>query len=484
VRAIPEIKAGIWPIGYDTFNTYAAELVTYQGPLINWLKTANLIYFLFLPFKLAGLDVSFIIKLFGPLLFGGLALSFYYFARYFVGLKPLKAFLATLLIIFQLATLRLSWDLYRNELGLIFLFWALINLHNLKKIKNWILVSLFSILVALSNELVTVVLFVSLISFFFFLVKKKQYTDIPKVVLPLLFSGLIFLIVIRSSGQSLYSSHVIFTSESNYLVWRYVYQYSKEMSYQTLLNTIVSIFWLFFRFLLPLSLYGFWLLRKNFILTVITLWLLAGTFSSLIFAGTGIMVWERWLIMLAFPFAIYFVEGAFQLGAYIAKPKKWGQHFKGLKVTLAVIFWLAFLGLLIWQAAPFLTKNYSDAKPPLADDQLNNYFPRTMVHNSVGFNKIDRTLDCIKWLNQDAPSGSITLVDNRYRGLMLSNFTMDNRYIITNSWSEKFPKTSFDYAKNKKYWPIYLIWNNTGSIKGFDLVHASGNMGIFKAKPY
>ena len=256
------------------------------------------------------------------------------------------------------------------------------------------------------------------------------------------------------------------------------------MSYQTLLNTIVSIFWLFFRFLLPLSLYGFWLLRKNFILTVITLWLLAGTFSSLIFAGTGIMVWERWLIMLAFPFAIYFVEGAFQLGAYIAKPKKWGQHFKGLKVTLAVIFWLAFLGLLIWQAAPFLTKNYSDAKPPLADDQLNNYFPRTMVHNSVGFNKIDRTLDCIKWLNQDAPSGSITLVDNRYRGLMLSNFTMDNRYIITNSWSEKFPKTSFDYAKNKKYWPIYLIWNNTGSIKGFDLVHASGNMGIFKAKPY
>ena len=46
MRAIPEIKAGIWPIGYDTFNTYAAELVTYQGPLINWLKTANLIYFL------------------------------------------------------------------------------------------------------------------------------------------------------------------------------------------------------------------------------------------------------------------------------------------------------------------------------------------------------------------------------------------------------------------------------------------------------
>ena len=56
IRAIPQIKAGIWPIGYDTFNTYSAELSSYNGPLINFVKTANILYFLFLPFKALGLS--------------------------------------------------------------------------------------------------------------------------------------------------------------------------------------------------------------------------------------------------------------------------------------------------------------------------------------------------------------------------------------------------------------------------------------------
>ncbi|MCL5407565.1 MAG: hypothetical protein M1429_03660 [Patescibacteria group bacterium] len=459
-----------------------AELATYQGPLINWLKTANLIYFVFLPFKLAGLPPEFIVKIFGPLLFGGLTLSFYFWTRYFLKFSKLKAILASLLIVFQLATLRLSWDLYRNELGLIFFFLALINLDHLRKIKNLILFVLFCLLVVLSNELVTVILFLVLLVKIYSLSRQKKFQEVLWVAGPLAVVGLIFGLVVSSSGQVLYNPHVIFTSESNYLIWRYLFQYQQTMPYQEFFNIVTGLFLLCYQFLLPFALYGFWLLRKQLILSAMTLWLLIGTFSALLFSGTGIIVWERWLIMLAFPFACYTVEGVFQLGKLLNFKKI--KKLKYLTLSLAALFWFGFFALQIRQVWPFLTSSYSEATPPLANDALNEYFPRTMIHNSVGISRIDNTLNCIKWLDQNTPSGSVILVDNRYRGLVLSNFEMDNRFIITNAWSEQFSRTSFEYAKGQKYWPIYLLWNNTGSIKGFDLVYASGNVGIFKAKSY
>lgn len=480
IRAIPEIKAGIWPIGYDTFNTYAAELATYQGPLLAWLKTANLIYFIFWPFKILGAKPDLLIKIFGPLFFSGVVVSFYFWARRFFEFSKTKAFLATCLIIFQLATLRLSWDLYRNELGLIFLFLALINLPKISHLKNFIYFSFLGVLVVLSHELVTVIFLVIGIIYWINLARLKKHQDFLKFTFTLLLVGLTFVIILRSSGQNLYDPHVIFTSEKNYL-WRYFYQYQKDISYQTLFLTIGSLFWLYFQFLFAFALYGFWLLRKNLVLTTMTLWLLVGTFSSLIFAGTGIIVWERWLIMLAFPFAIYAVEGIFSLGGILGKIKGWARRFRKLAFALAIIFWLVFISLFVWRAIPFLASDYPNAKPPLVNDALNEYIPRTMIHNSVGIWKIENTFDCVQWLDQYVPRGSVILVDNRYRGLMLTKFDLDDRYIITTAWSEYWPSKSLDLAREKGFQNIYLIWNYQKWIKGFDRVYTSGNMAVYKA---
>jgi hypothetical protein len=483
IRSIPEIKAGNLPIGYDTFNTYVAELVTYHGSLINWLRTANLIYFIFLPFKLIGLNPDLIIKIFGPIFFASLTVTFYFWTRYFLQFSKIKAFLASILIIVQLATLRLSWDLYRNELGLIFFFLALINLLQIAKRKNLILFLIFGVLVIFSNELVTAILLITVVVLGLARLYRKKIKEFALIALALIIFAMIFTLVLSSSGQSLYDSHIIFTSEKNNLLWRYVYQYQKEMSYQTLFDNIAKMFWLFYGFILPFALYGFWICRKNLILTTITLWLLIGTFSSLIFAGTGIIVWERWLIMLAFPFAAYAVEGIFKLGEVLGSFKKWAKHWRLLSWTLAIIFWLGFISLFLYRAVPFLSKEYHEAKPPLANDILNEYFPRTMVHNSVGIWKVGETLDCIKWLNENVPSGAAVIVDNRWRGLVLTNFDLDNRYIITNAWSEQWPRQTYEYAVEKGFKNVYLIWNTSRDIRYFDLVYSSGNLGVYKSKP-
>lgn len=484
-RTIPEIIAGKWPIGYDTFNTYAAELSTYHGPLINWLKTANLLYFIFLPFVRMGVEPASLMKFFGPILYGGLIVSFYFFIRNFLRLGKLQSFLAGIILVLQLAALRLSWDLYRNELGLIFLFLALINLAKVEKTKNFILFCLLALLVVLTNEIVTVILFVALLVYLvaLFFKKKKSYLTIIKLsALFVMMAFLFFGIINQSARQVLYSDHIYFVSEKNNL-WRYLYQYKTEMDYGKLYSIISRLFWLLYGFLIPFILIGFWFWRKNIILTTIALWLLIGSFSSLIFAGTGLIVWERWLIMLVFPFVIYTTEGIFQIGRFVdLRFKKWHFHLRPMLLTLAIIFWLGFLGLFAWRAYPFLTKSYPDTKPPYRDEEMNSYFTPTMVHNSVGIWRIEDTLNTVEWLDKNVPLNAVVLVDNRYRGLMMTNFKMDNRYIITNTWSERWSQEGLNSARKKGFTKIYLIWKNT-SVKGFDRIFVSGNVAVYKAKP-
>jgi len=482
VRVIPEIKAGAWPIGYDTFNSYVADLSSYKGPLIDWFRSANILYFLFLPFKIIGIKPLIIMKIFGPLLYGLVNIAFYYLLRKFLKFSPIKSFIGTLLLIFQLGALRISWDLFRNELGLIFLFLAIIYLPKIKDNRHLIYFSLASIFVVLSNQLVTVILGVVAGCYFLSLLKNKKYPEAWRLVVPGIIVALLFFMVINFPGKSLYDSHIIFTSENNYSGF-YFYAYKKVIVYQQLASLIMTLFLLLFSFLLPLALYGFWLLRKNVILTALTLWLLVGTFSSLVFAGYGLIVWDRWLVMLVFPFVIYAVHGAFYLGNLIGGIKKWALKAPSLARILAAIFWLGFFGLFIWQDIPFLAASYIDAKPPYANDAINSYFPRTMVHNSVGIWKIQSTLDCVKWLNSHAPSGSAIIVDNRYRGLMMTGFQMDNRYIITNSWSETLQDSNLEMATQNGFWPIYLIWNTSRSIDGFDRLYAAGDTGVYVALP-
>lgn len=482
VRLIPELKAGIWPIGYDTFNTYAAELSSYNGPLINWVKTANIHYFFFLPLKYLGANSNLTVKIFGPIFYGGLIGSFYLFLRHFLRFKYLKAFLIALLIILQFAALRISWDLYRNELALSFFFLGLIFLPKISQFKNLFYFSLFSVLVVLSNQLVTVMLLVIMVVYGISFLRRRDWESLVATLISLVISGTFFTLVLNSSGQTLYNPHIIFTSEKHY-VWRYFYQYDEIMPYGQLINTIWGLFWLLYGWLIPLILYGLYLSRKNLLLMTMTIWLLLGTFSSLILAGRGLIVWERWLFMLVFPFTIFTVEAIFHLGAWVGNFKKWVRKMPRFAYSLAIIFWLIFFAFFIFRVIPFLTASYDQAKPPLANNDLNGYFPRTMVHNSLGLSEMQDTMKVVDWLNKRAPSDSIIVVDNRYRGLMLTNFDIDNRYILTNPWSEIMQRENLKIAKETGHFPIYIIWNISGSIEGFDRIYNSGNRAIYRALP-
>jgi len=482
IRSWPQVKAGMWPIGYDTFNTYAPDLLKFDGHFLRWFFSANLLYFLLWPFyKFLAVNPYFVVKYAGPILYGLFGLSFFIFCRKYFKWSVLISFMAGLLFLVQLPTLRMSWDLFRNMLGLIFLFPALYLLENNGRLRNLILLMILSVLIILSNQLVAGLWFVVV---FIWLLKnliEKKYQNISEILIVVIPSLVIFFLSLRTPAVNDFGGHVIYKDESD-IIYGYFEAYRHSLSYRDLASTIFGYFWLNFNFVLPLALYGWWILRKNLILSTLTIWLLIGTFSALIFGGYGLFFWSRWLLMLSLPFTIYTVVALIEIGRRISKlkifqPKILSSLFKFVSVVVLI----AYFGLFICYNFPFISTPSQEAKPPFKSEKYNSLLPPSMINNSVGFESIKEVEDCIAYLNV-TPTNSVVLIDNRYRGMVLTNLDYSQRYVYTYPWSPKINQALIDELRTKNIGPIYMIWTSHESIPEFDRAFQSGQNSVYRDK--
>ncbi len=86
IRAIPEILAGPYPIGYDTIASYVPFMhIWASGNFLNYVGTVlggSLIFAIFgTIYSTTGMDPVFIVKVAGPILYGTLGIAEYIFTR-------------------------------------------------------------------------------------------------------------------------------------------------------------------------------------------------------------------------------------------------------------------------------------------------------------------------------------------------------------------------------------------------------------------
>lgn len=487
LRAWPEIKAGIWPIGYDTFNTYAPEILKFDGNFLRWFFSANFLYFLLWPFyKFFGLSPYLIIKIAGPIIYGALAMVFYLFTRKYLKWGRALSLFAGILLVIQLPALRMSWELFRNMLALIFLLPAFYLLDNQQKLKNSLWLILVSILIIISNQLVASLWLMVVVVFLLRELFRKNYQNLISILVAVLPSLFIFYFVLRTPALSSFGGQVNYIGESD-KIFNYFSDYKKNLTYNQLFDVIISLFLLCYVYILPFALWGFWLLRKNLILTITTLFLLFGTFSSLIFGGYGLFVWSRWLWMLVVPFTIYTTWGLFSLGQWfinlaLIKNRLNSKFINfGLK-TLGVIILLAYLGFLSYKNYPFVTTRIKDVKPPFSNEKFNGYFPNTMINNAVGLGEVDNVTSSINYINQKTATNSVIVIDNRYRGMVLTGLDFSQRYVYTYPWSAKVNMDIINDLRAKKLGPTYIIWSVHDKIAGFEQVYRSGQIAVYRDK--
>ena len=166
VRLIPELLSWPYPIGFDTIY-YGARIKS--GVIwYHWSEFFSrtwLLYAILIPiYNLVKGDPFVLLKFTAPVLYGLNACGIYYFARKGLNWDFKRSLLAVFFFVFQLASLRISWDLYRNTLGLGILLFALPFIKDLENKKSFILFMALSVLVVLGHELVSVILFAVILS--------------------------------------------------------------------------------------------------------------------------------------------------------------------------------------------------------------------------------------------------------------------------------------------------------------------------------
>ena len=146
--------------------------------------------------NLTKLDPFIILKIFAPVLFGGTCAGIYFVSWKRLKWSPTKSLLASSFFSLQLASLAISWQFYRNILGIMMLLFALPFLKKDTTKKQTLMLSILAIFTVWSHELAMASLFFIVFAMIILSIIKRQKPPIRLFVaiLPaiLLFMGNLF----------------------------------------------------------------------------------------------------------------------------------------------------------------------------------------------------------------------------------------------------------------------------------------------------
>jgi len=322
VRLLPELLSFPYPIGFDTvFYGWRIQTGAIWDSSTGFFSTW-LFYGLAIPLRnVLQVGPFVLLKVLAPLIYGVNAVGVYYFARRALLWSPKYASLAGFLFMFQLASLRLSWDLYRNVLGLGILLFALPWALRIEDLKGFLAFLLLSVLVVFSHEYVGTVLVFVLGGMLLSKLVKRDVKSALKIG-AVFFVCLAFLLAtVQFSYMSVADVKTNVTEVHdviyprgiapnfspnffvNYLNRGFPVSYS---SYLGLFGDVLLLFLALYALLLPLVSLGFF---RHLVLDLWSLFLLVGVFHVLVSPFFALDFWSRLMFMLIYPFTFYAVNG-------------------------------------------------------------------------------------------------------------------------------------------------------------------------------
>src|SRR2546427_6565984 len=319
LRAIPEVLAGKYPVGFDVNAYYPYLILSFPSiPALDLLKAGPLFYGVmwFIQF-ITGADVFVLLKIAGPVIYGILSASFLVFLVKFLKLSLQKATFGTALLILQPIALRISWDLFRNELGLAF---GLVALTSLKT--NWrqkyVIAGSLGVLAVLAHPLAAVLMFVG---GFGLLLSTKLNRERVKIVASfapsaILFLAAAFVLYFIPPGQSSVITLSADPNGSSHAVLYSAFLVQDGFLGPAHLDAIEHAGLLFFFSFAPILAFvakGFWYEPT---LGPITAWTGLESFSFVLSPFLPFPLYCRWGLLLFFPFAFNSLKDLAKLGQF------------------------------------------------------------------------------------------------------------------------------------------------------------------------
>lgn len=325
-RATAEIAGGSLPVGWDSLNYYAPWTVAFLNCGVlnqNFIAQQPSVFSLTILMTIATQNVWLSIKIIAPFLYGLLGLSIFFFVSSYLSWSTKKSIFCLMLLMVQPAALRFSWDLFKNELGISLLFFLIPLVSdaaiNRKKAATSAIVAL-SLLLVLTHEFVAVVYFVIMASI---IIRRKTEQSLKKYLLcASLPAFTLFLVVFAVYSGGFHASSIAYANVATPHFFKTVYDVnfpafsvfqnylSSYSSYSVLFTDTIALFIILYALVLPLVFFGFW---DDRYLTPFTLFCFFGAFLPLISPNFALLDFERWMLMLVYPFTIYSANAIFSL---------------------------------------------------------------------------------------------------------------------------------------------------------------------------
>ncbi len=465
-RAIPEVLAGPYPIGFDTVSWYA--------PIMGWTQrngsgsALNLIFqsqraplfdiLLVGVAALVPLHPFTMIKAVGPLLLGFFSLSTYMMVRTVFEAKRSTALTIALFVSLYFVTLRLSWDLFGNLFGYALFLLTLRQMHGAEGRGNGALFVLMAILTYLTHELVGALL----LAFLLILVvriwwKERKFRATYALLALAGFLALTYYAhwLVPPSGVLALGNIPVEPIKlgTNYL------ETDAFIGYVGIGDLYLSVLATSALVLLPLSVFFSRLRRPFGPIRIWTLVLLLAGLSPLIMPVFALLSWHRWIIMAAVPLAVH---AGFRISQMLPR-------------TIMVV------GVaLILVAGAYALLPAESAVPVFSSAYTVRSLPSSMLQNTGPLRDSPSTVAVLEWLQENAPPGSLLLSHYAFTGWA---------YIYAPDVEIRtyFRAINLDLNNAQNWTAVYTIWwiekvgwypeENIDS--RFVLVHASDRMGIF-----
>jgi len=462
IRLIPELLAFPLPIGFDTID-YA--FIMKSGVIWNhWssvFTSSWLLYALIVPlYSLLQTDPFLLLKVVAPLLFGLNVSGIYLFARKMLGWDMRMGMLAGFFFALQLASLRISWDLLRNTLGLGILLFALAYVKEVDSKRGFALFTVLSLLSVFAHEYAAVTLLVVVLGTVLLRLVKRQVdlgtkrlvlAIIPALSVFVMSIGLRFFSPLYVTETNVIGAGDSVSAKAGFFFVDYLRVQSSVDSYGSYFNLALSVGLLFAILFLP---YLFLVVKGFFRNSVLDFWtalLLIGAFGCLIVPFFALQYWHRWLFMLVYPFTFYAVNGFVRLLNKLREGRT-GFSSRSLVKKASVMVFLTFALGIAYLATPVLMVYANISVPAASGTSL--YFS---TNPTVPYQDVGDVVQALNWLNGNMTVASTVLLQHAF--LFWGRLHLDKSHAIVYFQNnvDSAVNVSFDHGFSS----VFFVWWNT-----------------------
>lgn len=390
IRIIPELIAYPYPIGYDTINFYIPLAGGFQNDPFQFYTYLLYIFKSVIPLPPPSLIISL-----SSITYGIFSVSIYLLLK---GLNLKPAWFMTIFILFQISTLRTTWDLQKDILALSFtflIFYLILDdrktyYYKIRIIHFGLIISLV-IITLLTDNMISFLLITSL-SIYFLIKKDLKYIISLTIII---ISIIIFLVLVDNTKNDALINNI-----NNILT----VNIKENVNYSPLNLGILFIMMNILTF--PLFIYGLKNLRQLLLYIPLSI-ALFGSFTWLVLPHSAILLPDRWIIISGIFMSIFSSYGLIKLFSNY-------EDKLNYRILLPILSFYIIIGL-FYMILPY---DYSFPIYWIFAEYTHRFVPSTMQFNSIDIVDNRDLSIVIDWLNNNTTPKSIIHGDPYLRGWM------------------------------------------------------------------